>query len=158
MLGPHENISNMTYMDLHRKLSDKPFNPFRIRLVNSTSYEVIEPWMITIGKTSAIVVTHVQKDDKGYKTAEAWRTVSIAHMLEFSDFAPEKRSRKPASFPLAPPDSVKGYSFGGSGGWSPFGVCRSSCASLIGTSTFNIEFSTRICDSVASICTIFSFG
>ncbi len=88
----------MTYLDLQRKLHDKPFRPFRIKLVNSTVYDILEPWMITIGDTSAIIVTQVRKDDQGYETAMDWRTVSISHMLEFSDIEvkSQQRKRKPA--------------------------------------------------------------
>ena len=75
----------MTYRDLHRKLHDQPFKPFRIRLVNNTTYDVTEPWMITIGASSAIVVTRVRTDDLGDHVAEDWRTISIAHILEFQD-------------------------------------------------------------------------
>jgi hypothetical protein len=86
----------MTYLDLQRKLHDNPFKPFRIRLANNTIYDVLEPWMITIGQSRAIVVTQVRKDDFGYETAMDWRTISIAHILEFSDLEPRKRQRKPA--------------------------------------------------------------
>jgi hypothetical protein len=86
----------MTYVDLQRKLHENPFKPFRIRLVNSTLYDIFEPWMIIVGKTSAVIVTQVGKDDKGVRTADDWRTVSIAHMVEFSDLEPKKRQRKSA--------------------------------------------------------------
>jgi len=86
----------MTYFDLHRKMRDKPFKPFRIRLVNNTTYDITEPWMVIIGESSAVVVTQVRKDDRGYELALDWKTVSIAHMLEFSDIETEKRKRKPA--------------------------------------------------------------
>jgi hypothetical protein len=86
----------MTYLDLHRKMDDKPFKPFRIRLVNSMTYDVLEPWMLMIGETSAVVVTHVRKDDLGYETARDWRTISIAHILELSDIEIKKDRRKPA--------------------------------------------------------------
>src|SRR5205823_989469 len=77
----------MHYGDLYRKLRDHPFKPFRIRLVNNTTYDIPEPWMVIPGDTSAVVVTHVRRDDKGYEIAEDWRTISIAHLLEFSDLA-----------------------------------------------------------------------
>jgi hypothetical protein len=88
----------MTYLDLQKKLHDRPFKPFRIRLVNNTTYDVTEPWMIIIGETSAVIVTHVLKDDRGYETAQDWRTVSISHMLEFSDIETKHggRKRRPA--------------------------------------------------------------
>ncbi|HET6250810.1 MAG TPA: hypothetical protein VFE47_24180 [Tepidisphaeraceae bacterium] len=88
----------MTYLDLQRKIHDAPFRPFRIRLVNSTIYDILEPWMITIGESSAVIVTQMRRDDHGYATALDWRTVSIAHMLEFSDIDTKSRERekKPA--------------------------------------------------------------
>lgn len=86
----------MTFLDLQRKLHDKPFKPFRIRLVNNTTYDVMEPWMVTVGESSAVIVTQSRKNDKGYELALDWRTVSIAHMLEFSDIETKRRERKPA--------------------------------------------------------------
>jgi hypothetical protein len=88
----------MTYLDLQAKLHDHPFKPFRIRLVNNTTYDVSEPWMIIIGETSAVVVTRVRKDDRGYETAQDWRTISISHILELSDVESkgEGRQKKPA--------------------------------------------------------------
>ena len=53
--------------------------------------------MLTVGQSSAIVVTHTRRDDHGYDLAIDWRTVSIAHILEFSDIedrqVPPKRKR-----------------------------------------------------------------
>lgn len=89
----------MTYLDLQRKLHDKPFRPFRIRLVNNTTYDVTEPWMVTVGESSAVIVTQSRKDDHGYELALDWRTVAIAHMLEFSDLpvaGQQERKRRPA--------------------------------------------------------------
>jgi len=59
----------MTYRDLQAKRLVNPFRPFRIRLVNNTTYDVLKPWMILIGESSAVVVTQVRKDDRGYETA-----------------------------------------------------------------------------------------
>ena len=88
----------MTYLDLQRRLHDKPFRPFRIRLVNNTSFDVTEPWMVMVGESSAVIVTRARTDEQGYRTALDWRTVSISHMLEFSDLATKQpeRNRKPA--------------------------------------------------------------
>ena len=86
----------MTYRDLQRKLHESPFKPFRIRLVNSTTYDITEPWMVTVGESSAVVVTQTRKDEKGYELALDWKTVSIAHMLEFSDLPEKPRKRKTA--------------------------------------------------------------
>ena len=75
----------MTYVDLHRKLHDHSFRPFRIRMVNNTAYDVREPWMVFIGESSAIVATQTHKDERGVEVATDWKTVSINHMMEFSD-------------------------------------------------------------------------
>lgn len=75
----------MTYVDLLRKLHDNPFRPFRIRMANSTIYDVREPWMIIVGDSSAVIATQTRKDDRGFEVATDWRTVSIHHMAEFSD-------------------------------------------------------------------------
>jgi hypothetical protein len=52
---------------------------------NSTIYDILEPWMIIVGETTAIIVTRVRKDDRGYDTALEWRTISISHILEYFD-------------------------------------------------------------------------
>lgn len=84
----------MTYDDLARKLSEKPFKSFRIRMVNNTIYDVTEPWMVTLGESSAIVVTQTRHDDRGYDLALDWRTISISHILEFSDLDEKQSPRK----------------------------------------------------------------
>ena len=87
----------MTYLDLQRRLHDQPFKPFRIRLVNNTTYDVTEPWMVLPGRTSAVVVTRVTTEDRAYRVAEDWRTISIAHILEFQDLpAADQPKRKRA--------------------------------------------------------------
>jgi hypothetical protein len=75
----------MTYHDLHRKLNDQPFKPFRIKLVNNSVIEVHEPGMVIIGESSAVIPTQTQRDDRGVRYATDWRTISISHILEFSD-------------------------------------------------------------------------
>ena len=80
----------MTHEDLLRKLNDRPFRPFRIRMVNNTSYDVLDPGMIIVGNSSAVVATQNVRDQSGHYTTTDWRTISIAHILEFSDL---ERSR-----------------------------------------------------------------
>ena len=78
--------------DLLRKLNDRPFKPFRIRMVNNTAFDIPEPWMIVPGDSSAIILANpVYREDKGYQPVHDWKTVSIHHMLEFSDL-PSKRN------------------------------------------------------------------
>ena len=94
LAGDTTDDSLMTYHDLQRKLHKRPFKGFRIRLVNNTTYDVTEPWIVTVGESSAVIVTQAQKDDKGYELALDWRTVSISHMLEFSDLATKNGGRR----------------------------------------------------------------
>jgi hypothetical protein len=84
----------MTYMDLQNRLHDQRFRPFRVKLVNNTTYDVLEPWMIMVGESSAIVATQTKRDDRGYRLAMEWRTVSISHMIEFQDLPPEQEAKR----------------------------------------------------------------
>ena len=81
----------MTHLDLQAKLHDHPFKPFRIRMVNNTVYDINEPWMIIIGETSAVVVTEVRRESRGFETALQWRTISIAHIVELTDIESKQR-------------------------------------------------------------------
>ena len=86
----------MRAQDLLRKLNDPPFKPFRIRMVNNTTFDITEPWMIVPGESSAIILANpLYREDKGYQPVHDWKTVSIHHMLEFSDLNPKQNgSRK----------------------------------------------------------------
>lgn len=84
----------MTYHDLHRKLHEEPFKPFRLKLVNNTTIDVWEPGMIIVGESSAVVATQTEKDDRGVRVATDWRTISIAHILEFSDLKVKENGAK----------------------------------------------------------------
>jgi hypothetical protein len=87
----------MTYHDLVRRLNDAPFKPFRIRMVNNTVYDVLDAGMIIVGQSSAVVVTQQMRDAEGHRVATDWRTVSIAHIIEFADIdEKEIRRRKRA--------------------------------------------------------------
>ena len=80
--------------DLAKKLHDHPFKPFRIRMVNSTIYDILSPWMMIVGQTSAVVATETQKTDRGHEIALDWKTVSIHHMMEFADLPSSSKSSK----------------------------------------------------------------
>jgi hypothetical protein len=76
----------MRAQDLLRKLNDRPFKPFRIRMVNNTTFDITEPWSIVPGESSAIILMNpLYREDKGLQIVQDWKTVSIHHMLEFSD-------------------------------------------------------------------------
>jgi hypothetical protein len=84
----------MTYRDLHSKLHDHPFKPFRIKMLNNSAYDIREPWMVMVGKSSAVVATQTQKDQDGVEIATDWKTLAIAHMTEFSDLAPRSNGSR----------------------------------------------------------------
>ena len=87
----------MTFQDLARRLNDAPFKPFRIRMVNNTVYDVLDPGMIIVGESSAVIVTQQTRDDQGHRIATDWRTISISHIIEFADIdEKEIRRRKRA--------------------------------------------------------------
>ena len=86
----------MTYEDLQLKLLDQPFQPFRIRMVNNSVYDITEPWLLAVSETTALVGINVFMGNVGYAVARGWRTISISHILEFEDLKPskEKKARK----------------------------------------------------------------
>ena len=87
----------MTYHDLSRRLEENPFKPFRIRMVNNTVYDIFDPGMVIVAKTSAFVVTQYERDEHGHRIAVDWRTISISHIMEFADIDDkEVRRRKRA--------------------------------------------------------------
>ena len=84
----------MTHHDLLRKLDDQPFRPFRIRLVNNTTCDIVDPGMVIVGDSSAVIATQDIRDQAGHRTTTGWRTVSIAHVLEFSDLPTRSNGSK----------------------------------------------------------------
>jgi hypothetical protein len=80
--------------DLLARLNDVPFRPFRIKLSNSTAIDVVDPSMIMVGRTSAIVATRTAEDERGYKVALDWKTISILHIVEMSDLPSKSESKR----------------------------------------------------------------
>jgi hypothetical protein len=71
--------------DLLNRLHDEPFKPFRVRLSNATAIDVLEPGMVIVGPTSAILPTEFVKDQYGDRLVIRWKTIAIGHIVEFSD-------------------------------------------------------------------------
>jgi hypothetical protein len=84
----------MSPQDLLNRLHDAPFKPFRVRLSNNTTIDVIDPGVVIVGPTSAVMPIQTTKDDLGYVLVTQWRTIALSHMVEFSDIEPPKGSRK----------------------------------------------------------------
>jgi len=89
----------MRAADLLRRLQDQPFRPFRIHLGDGTKLDVTDPGMVVVGMSSAIVPTKWGKDEDGRKLARDWRTIALAHVVQFSvinEGNGRRRSRKSA--------------------------------------------------------------
>ena len=85
----------MTDRDLLNKLHDEPFQPFRTRLSNNTTIDVLDPGTVVVGPTSAIMPIEFVLGEHGYYVVTRWRTVAQAHIVEFIDIDPPKAgSRK----------------------------------------------------------------
>lgn len=80
----------MTDRDLLNKLHDQAFQPFRVRLSNNSTMDVLDPNTVVVGPTSAIMPIETVMGDHGYYVVTRWRTVSLAHMVEFIDIDPPK--------------------------------------------------------------------
>lgn len=83
----------MKSRDLLRKLDKNPFKPFRMKLVNDVAYDVRDPGMIIVGDSSAVVATRAIRDADGHPVTTDWRTISIDHILEFSDIDDREMAR-----------------------------------------------------------------
>lgn len=84
----------MTYHDLQRKLYDKPFRPFRIRLSNASAIDIVNPGSVIVGESSAVLPVEVTVDGDGYPLIRNWKTVSISHMVKFIDIDVKDTPRK----------------------------------------------------------------
>lgn len=84
----------MTSADLLRKIHDEPFKPFRMKMVNNSTFDVVDPGMIIVGDSSAVVATRNIYDGEGHPTTTDWRTISIDQILEFSDLEVKRSNGK----------------------------------------------------------------
>jgi CBS-domain-containing membrane protein len=88
----------MKARDLLNKLHDEPFQAFRVRLSNNTTIDVIDPNTVVVGPSSAIMPLETLLDSSGYHVVSRWRTVALAHIVEFVDIDPPKsRAKRRAS-------------------------------------------------------------
>ncbi len=77
-------IGIMRIRDLTSRLADRPFRGFRIHLSDGSSIPVTDPGMLIVGPSSAVLPTEFGKEE-GERVATRWRTVALAHMVQFSD-------------------------------------------------------------------------
>jgi hypothetical protein len=74
----------MRVKDLLNRLQDKPFHGFRVHLSDGSAIAVTEPGMIIVGPSSAVLPTEYGRE-QGERVATRWRTVALAHMVQFTD-------------------------------------------------------------------------
>jgi hypothetical protein len=89
----------MIAQDLLYKLHDQPFQPFRVRLSNNQTLDVVDPGTVVVGPSSAIMPLETTVAEYGYHLVKRWRSVALSHIAEFIDIDPPKSHgrRKKAS-------------------------------------------------------------
>ena len=75
----------MSPADINHRLHDQPFRAFRIHLSDGSSIALTNAGTVVVGEASAIVPVEVGHDSQGYPLAKRWRTVALAHIVQFSD-------------------------------------------------------------------------
>jgi hypothetical protein len=85
----------MTTVYLNHRLYDKPFKPFRIHLSDGSSIPVMNGGVVLVGESSAILPTELSHDSEGYPVVKRWRTVALAHMVQFSDIDESVSGKSP---------------------------------------------------------------
>lgn len=76
------------------KLHDQPFRPFRVRLSNNSVIDVLDPGSVVVGPTSAIMPLEYVEEDRGLLLVRRWKTVALAHMVEFQDIEEKRNGAK----------------------------------------------------------------
>lgn len=85
----------MTPTDLNHKIYDAPFRPFRIHLSDGTAIPVSNAALVMVGESSAVVATEVGHDPEGFPLVKRWRTLALAHMVQFSDLDEPVTGKRP---------------------------------------------------------------
>jgi hypothetical protein len=85
MMGPE---------DLIGRLEDLPFKPFRIHMSDGTLIEVVEPGMVIVGRTTAVLPRSFSRDEDGRRVATIFRTISLGHVVQFSDMEEKMNGRQ----------------------------------------------------------------
>ena len=84
----------MRARDLIHWLNDQPFKGFRIHLSDGSNIPVAEPGMVIVGRSSVVLPVEFGKED-GERVVERWRTVALAHMVQFSDLDEPVSGKRP---------------------------------------------------------------
>jgi hypothetical protein len=55
---------------------------------------VLDPSLIMVGRTSAIVATRTAENERGYRVVLDWKKISIIHVVEMSDLDVKPQRRR----------------------------------------------------------------
>jgi hypothetical protein len=89
----------MRATDLNHRLYDPPFRPFRIHLSDGSTIPITNAGMVLVGESSAILPTEVGHDSEGYPLVRRWRTIALAHIVQFSDVDQAVGGKRPKKRP-----------------------------------------------------------
>jgi hypothetical protein len=86
---------SMRSWDLTKRLFlDQPFKPFRVHLDDGATIDVREPRMIIVGRSTAVLPTRWDRDDKGQPIVIDWQTVALRHIVRFTDLAARQNGNR----------------------------------------------------------------
>jgi len=71
--------------DLLSKMHDQPFKPFRARLSNNSTIDVLDENPVIVSQTSAIMPMEYGRSDRGSTIVLRWKTIALNHIIEFVD-------------------------------------------------------------------------
>ena len=81
----------MKMQDVLERTNDEPFKPFRIHMSDGTTYDVLNLGFLMVGPSSAVVAREYGKYEDGRLYAKHWRTIALAHIVQFSDLGEHGR-------------------------------------------------------------------
>jgi hypothetical protein len=85
----------MTAADINQRLYDSPFRPFRIHLSDGSTLPVVNAGMVLVGESSVILPTETGNDAQGFPIVKRWRTLALAHMVQFSNIDEPVSGKRP---------------------------------------------------------------
>lgn len=85
----------MNRSEFNHRLYDDPFRPFRIHLSDGSTIPVTNAGMLIVEESSVILPTEMARDPEGYPLVKRWRTVALAHMVQFSDLDDSVGGKRP---------------------------------------------------------------
>ena len=79
---------------IYDKLHESPFRPFRVRLADGSTIDVLAPNSVLVGPISAVMPLKYAQRERGLKLVLRWKTVALEQMLELMDIKPRNGGSK----------------------------------------------------------------